>query len=177
MTDNLIKTAITNPQAFEELYKKTFVPLFRYVYFRVKNKEIAEDLLQTVFIKAWQKITSLNQQNDNLLPWLYTIARNTVIDYYRKPKPLSLDAFENHNFATHSLNIDERLDQQDKLKKVLANLSNLSSDQQEVIILRFINDLTYKEISHILNKKEEAIRALQYRALKSLKQTIQNEAR
>ena len=73
-------------EAFGLLYSKYFVPVFRYIYLRLKNKEEAEDLAQTVFLRVYKSLTRFRDQGKEPLAYFFTIARNAIIDYWRKKK-------------------------------------------------------------------------------------------
>ncbi len=159
-------------EAFGQLYELYFTPVYRYIYLRTKSKEEAEDLAQVVFVKIFKSIGSFQEQNKPPLAYFFTIARNTVIDHWRKKKEILVDTPIETDVA-----IEEQTDSPIDLIDKKANaqvihkaIETLTEDQQEVIILKFINDLTTVEIAKILEKKEDAIRQLQCRALKILKQ-------
>lgn len=161
-----------DPEAFGRLYELYFTPVYRYLYLRTKNKEEAEDLSQSVFIKVFKSIGSFQDKNRPPLAYFFTVARNTVIDHWRKRKDILIDkpletgiAMENE--ADNPLDL---IDKKSTAQAIYKAIENLTEEQQEVIILKFINDLTTAEIAKILEKKEDAIRQLQCRALKILKQ-------
>jgi len=156
---------------FDYVYTHYFTPLFRYIFYQTKNRETAEDLVQTVFLKA------LRQKNTDKfppLPYFFTIARNTVIDYWKKKKEIATDI----SSLVFSSLIDERENSQQKLEKefelgkITQALETLNYEQKEVLTLRFISDLPNKEISVMLGKTEEAVRQIQYRAIKKLRDIV-----
>ncbi len=156
---------------FDYVYTHYFTPLFRYIFYQTKNRETAEDLVQTVFLKA------LRQKNNDKfppLPYFFTIARNTVIDYWKKKKEITTDI----SSMIFSSLIDENNNPQKKSEKEFDSknlqeaLENLNYEQKEILTLRFISDLTNKEISAMLGKTEEAVRQIQYRAIKKLRDII-----
>jgi len=158
--------------AFEKLYYHYFVPIFRYIFFRVETKEEAEDLTQKVFLKAWEGLRSFERKTNSFSSWLYKIAKNTIVDYYKERKNFVLKAETEilnkiKDKKSDPLEIAKKKEMIDFLKKAI---EELTPDQKEVIVLKFINDLSNKEIAKIMGKTEEAIRALQYRALLSLRE-------
>jgi len=158
-------------EAFNLLYEIYFTPVFRYIYLRVKDKEITNDLTQIVFLKVFQSIERYQEKNKSPLAYFFTVARNTVIDYRKKKKEIKISEPEKiFNQITDSAdNPLEQLEKADTSKTLLRAISQLTDEQQEVIILKFINDLPNKEISDLFGKTEEAVRQLQCRALKSLR--------
>ena len=158
-------------EAFGRLYEKYLDRLYRYVFYRCdQRKELAEDLVQTVFIKAWEKIELFDK--GSFQAWLYTIARNTLIDHIRVQK---VQEQLDENMMDEKKSIEEQAHTTLQVDQVMQHLSLLTEEQQEVVLLRFVNELSYKEIAQALDKKEDAVRALQYRALKELRERMNND--
>ena len=160
--------------AFEELYQHYIVPIFRYIFFKSQSQEDAEDLTQIVFLKAWQALPDFQKRANPFSSWLYKIAKNTVIDYYKKKKEITLDKpIEDLKQIKDEKNDPVKITEQKEKVKILGQLiKQLNEDQQEVIILKFIQELSNKEIAQLMQKSEEAIRALQYRGLKALREKL-----
>ena len=149
------------------IFKEFYTPIFRYTRMRVKNKEDAEDLTQTIFLKLFSNIKNMTPVSPKAL--LFTIARNTVIDYWRTRKM--------------NLNIDDHLDtlfSEDKKnspsehRELLKAMSELSQSEQEIIELIYFSDLDTKTISTITSKAEDNIRQIKSRSLKKLKTILEN---
>lgn len=158
-------------EAFGRLYELYFTPVYRYTYLRTKSKEEAEDLTQVVFIKVFKSIGGFKEQNKQPLAYFFTVARNTVIDHWRKKKEILVDMPIETGAAIEE-QTDSPIDLIDKkanAQVIYKAIETLTEDQQEVVILKFINDLTTAEIATVLEKKEDAVRQLQCRALKILK--------
>jgi RNA polymerase sigma-70 factor (ECF subfamily) len=152
--------------AFGEIYNLYFEKVYRFIFYRVSHKELAEDLAEEVFIKIHKKINSV-KESQAFEGWMYQIARNTVIDYYRSKKTLvSLDDIE--NTLEYETNIVDSLNLQSHQKILLKFLNQLPPDQQTVIKLKFLENLDNPEIAAILKKSEGAIRVIQHRALTQL---------
>ncbi len=156
--------------AFSKLYLKHFDSIYRYVFFRVNmNRQDAEDMTETVFLKAWEKIEGFDEEKAGFRPWIYKIARNLIVDFYRNNKKTT---------RLSALIIDERENVEQKVlgkiesDEILKAISQLSEEQKEVVVMKFIEGLKNGEISKVLGKKEEAVRSLQYRALKKLKEIL-----
>ena len=154
--------------AFASLYETHLDRIHRYIYYRVFDRELAEDITSVVFLKVWEHLGSFQGGQIPFVKWVYRIAHNTVIDYYRTRKnvvPLEdVDALK----LSHSDNVDERLDLNTCSQELAEALKELTSTQREVLILRFIWGLTTSEIACRLDKRPGAIRAAQMRGLKSL---------
>ncbi len=162
-------------QAFGELYDHFAEKIYRFTFFRVSHKEVAEDILSDTFVKAWQKINQINS-GGALGGWLYQIAKNNIIDYYRLKKDLiPLDELTDE--------LPDAADPLDTLnlglqqKKVLDVLDQLTEEQQQVIRYKFFEDLSNEEIAYVLGKTEGAIRVIQHRAILKLKELLNNKRR
>lgn len=158
-------------EAFAKLYLKHFDSIYRYIFFRVgQDRELAEDLTQDVFYKAWEKIHSLGKKGINIRAWIFRIAHNLVIDHYRSDKSnVRLKEYlpDDKDTYKEALKIIEK----DELIKAIDKLSDV---QKEIVIMKFIEGFSNKEISQVLKKKEDAIRAIQSRAFKNLKILLSN---
>ena len=178
MTDTELKQFLQkaqsgNTEAFARLYDEFAEKLYRFVYFRVGHKEVAEDILSDTFVKAWQKIGSVSSP-ESLSGWFYQIARNNVIDYYRIKKDfLPLD--EVVDFLVDAVNPVDTVNLSLEQAKTLEILKSLSVEQQVVIKYKFFEDLSNEEIAQILNKTEGAIRVIQHRAIIKLKELTSNK--
>lgn len=175
--DLLYKAKQGDSEAFGSLYEAYFTPIYRYIFWRLRNKELTEDLVQTVFVKVFQKIDQFKDQGKNPLAYFFTVSRNLIIDYQRKSKAVSLEELAVQGFEAPDKKRGLAEDVGDKLKleKIIKALEDLAEDQREVIIMKFINDLPNEEISRLTGKKEAAIRQLQCRALKILKEKFKPE--
>lgn len=167
----LVEKALKRDEAaFAELYDLHFEKIYRFVFFRVNHKETAEDLVAETFTKAWDKLREISDPRA-FNGWLYQIARNLVIDYYRTRKP-AVDLQELENVLEYEENIIDKANLGFQQEIFLKAVKNLSSDQQIVIKLKFIDELDNYEIARILNKSEGAIRVIQHRAISELRKYL-----
>jgi len=158
---------------FGLLYDHYVPQIYRFVLLKVSHKHEAEDLTHEIFLSAWKNIDSYKYRGLPFSSWLYQIARNRVIDYYRtKKEQLSIENVNENEFRIVD-NTEQNLDQQVALNKIRQALPQLKEDQQQIIILRFIEDLSPAEISEIMDKSEGAIRLIQHRAIKKLKEIFE----
>ncbi len=157
--------------AFGMIYNLYFTPIYRYIQFRVKNKAEAEDLTHTVFLKVYQSIGDFRVQNSAPLAYFFTVARNTVINFWRKKKEILPSDPEElfSKIPSQQKNLQRAAEEKEMTGAVKDLLKELTDDQQEIIILKFINELSNTEIAQITGKSEAAIRQLQFRALKELR--------
>lgn len=171
--EKLVKKSQKGDQdAFAGIYDIFIDPIYRYVYYRVKSVD-AEDLVETVFLKVWENIRQYKPRKKSFSAWIFRIAHNLVVDYYRSSKgnmieeltPQVPDQSREHN----PIRVTQGVLDQDALKEAIGKLKK---QYQEVIIYKFINDLSNKEIADILKKSEGSLRILQFRALKALKREL-----
>src|SRR4030095_5049817 len=160
-------------EAFAQLYDAYIARVYRYIYFRVTDDAAAEDLTSQVFLKAWESLDRYEMGSSPFVAWLYTIARNLVIDYYRTKKesvPL-----EDVHTLTHNETPVEEVESRFDLQAMRDALQFLTDEQQQVLILKFIAGLPNENIARIMNKREGAVRALQMRALQTMAKYMENK--
>jgi RNA polymerase sigma-70 factor, ECF subfamily len=165
----LIRDAIRgSSSAFGTLYDTYQPMIYRFVLVKVGSREEAEDITHQVFLSAWQNVRTYKHRGHPFSSWLYQIARNQVIDHYRAKKgDLSIDAVDPEYFAT-SGSVTAELAAKLEIEKVRHAVEQLKPDYQDVIIMRFIEDISLKETAAIMNKTEGAIKLIQHRAVKEL---------
>ncbi len=171
--------ATRDPEVFGELYDIYVDQIYRFIYFKVGRKEEAEDLTGDVFLKTWQYINDMGSEViDNLRAFLYQTARNTVIDFYRtrdQKEVIALPREDDGEKPAMEI-IDEKQDLVEKielasdLEEVKKALQKIREEYREVIILRFIEEMSVKETAEILGKSEGAVRVLLHRAVAALKE-------
>lgn len=167
-------------EAFVQAYDDNVSDIYRFVYFKVGNKEEANDLTSMVFLKTWNYIqTNSLEDSKTLRALLYKIARTTVIDYYRENNGrvnASLDDEDNKiDIIDDSVDPQEKLDESADLALIKSKLPLLKEEYREVVIMRFISDLTLEEIAEISGKKKGNVRVLLHRALSALKELVEAE--
>ena len=178
MTTEELKPTLKRAQngdtaAFALIYDHFAPAIYRFIYFRVGHKETAEDVLADTFVKAWQKINQINSP-EALSGWLYQIARNNIIDYYRvRKETVALD--EVVDTLQDAVNPADEVNATIQQKRILQAMKNLPPDQAQVLKYRFFEDLTNEEIALILNKNEGTIRVIQHRAIIKLKELLKSK--
>lgn len=170
----LVRKAVDgDSQAFGELYALYFAPIYRYIYVRISVKHDVDDITQTVFLKAWQAVSRYENQGRPFLAWLFTIARNSVFDYRKKKREVFLDDTPIRDESVALAPRDEEKElYNEQLLAVRKALLDLSEDQQDVIVLRFIEGRSYREIASLIEKSEDAVRAIASRGLRELRKKI-----
>ena len=158
-------------QLFEELYRKHATAIFRFVFIRVSDRATAQDITAETFLHLL-KIIKKQTRIENPKALLYFIARGLIVDYYRKnKKTLPIEVAENQTDLSQA-DLDKQMDEKQELAIIYAKVKRLKHEYQEVILLRFVEDLTIPEIASVIQKKENAVRVLLHRALQSLKKKL-----
>ena len=157
-------------EAFAQLYDRYVDRVYKYIYFKCRRTEEAEDLTAQVFMKAWEAIDRYRWEGFPFSTWLFRIAHNQLVDHYRTDHPTaSLDVAR----AIHrGPDLFEVVQNKMTGEEIRAALKHLSEPQQRVLILRFIEGYSVSEIADIMEKDPAAIRAIQHRALRSLQPHI-----
>jgi len=168
----LVLRAIGRDQeAFGELYDRHAVRVYRHIYYMVGNATEAEDLTAQAFMKAWEAIERYQIRGAPFVSWLLRIAHNLGVSHLRSRKETS----EIHEgiVDTKSRRDPESAYQQTAEEELVREaIMHLRDEQRQVIILRFIEDLDYREVADIIGKSVAAIRVIQHRALNSLRKQM-----
>ena len=151
-------------RSFTNLFNQYSDSIFRFAYWKVSDSDQAMDIVSTVFIKAWENQEAFDGKHPQA--WLFAIARNTIIDAYRRKTPLRLDEIAEPTVEDHT---EEKLDAQIAKEELLEALSSLRDDYREIVHWRFIEKRPVREIAERMGLSEENIRIMQYRALKKLR--------
>lgn len=159
-----------DPRKFGLLYKKYANPVYRYVFTRTGNKQIAEDITSQTFLSALESFSKF-RQDGNFGSWLFTIARNKVNDHFRRSKTLTpiheAELIDDGSDAlAHSI-------QSDQAKIVQSLINELAEEEQELLRLRFIAELSYSNIARLLHKSEDAVKKSTYRLLARLQSQVE----
>ncbi len=158
-------------EAFAKVYDMFFVQVYRYTAFRVP-KEVAEDLVADIFVKAWEKLhTYKARKNVPFAAWLFRIARHTVIDSYRTTRGFEevSDTLVDEDVFNKA---NTKVEREDMLKLVNAGLDELPERYREVLLLSYMAELPHSEIARVLRLTEGAVRILKHRALKKLENVL-----
>lgn len=165
----------SDPESFGQLYDLYVKKIYRFVYFKVNSEVEAQDITSQTFLKAWQYlIDSDSDEIRNIRAFLYRIARNIVIDHFRTQNIQA--QWQDNVEAMYANEPTEDLGEivEKKLDKelVLASVNKLRPVYQEVILLKYVEDLSIGEIAKIINRSNGAARVLLHRAIQELKKTL-----
>ena len=174
--DELVQRAVSgDSEAFATLYDMYVEAIYRFVFFRVSEEQTAEDLTSQIFLKAWDNLSSYQIRGLPFRAWLFRIARNSVIDYYRTFKettPLESGAIAEAELAVE---VDSSVERRLQAEEIRLALQHLTEDQRQVLTLRFIEGLSTEEVAQVMRKRPGAIRALQMRGLQALAEIVGTE--
>lgn len=162
--------------AFGQLYDRYVDTVYRFIYYRVNDRPLAEDLTSETFLRALRRLGSVRYQGRDLAAWFVTIARNLILDHLKSAR------YRLEVTTEDLLETGEREDSTESA--VLASLRNerllravkeLSDEQQECIVLRFLHGLSVAETAQVMSKNEGAVKAMQHRAIRRLHTTLAGE--
>ena len=163
--------------AFGQIYDYYIKSIYRFIYFKVPTPEDAEDLASQTFIKALEYITETKKEIKSLQALLYQIARNLVIDMYRQKSSAAvpLDEELKEVIPDKEMGPKEKVEIISDIKNVEGALRKVPDTYREVIVLRYIEQFSNKEIAKILDRSEGAVRVIIHRGLNKLREVIQSE--
>lgn len=161
-------------QKFTKIYDLYVESIYRFIFIKVNSQAIAEDLTSEVFLKSWQVFQEKEKQKiRNPRAFLYITARHLVIDFYRTKKQKQTVSIEDSREIEDT---GEQLEKNESVRSdmvlVYNKLKNLNQDYQNVVILRFVEELSIKEIAEVLDKSKGATRVLLHRAMGQLKEQM-----
>jgi RNA polymerase sigma-70 factor (ECF subfamily) len=169
----IVRAQSGDAAAFGDLFKRYQDTVYRFVYGRLGGKRhLAEDLTQDVFLRAWRRIGSFTWQGRDPGAWFVTIARNAVADHFKSGR-YRLEVLTGDMFDTDRTIGEEHgpvglTDAYLRNRDLMAALTRLNPQQQEVIVLRFIHGLTVGETAQAIGKNVGAVKAMQMRAVRAL---------
>ncbi|MGB8651217.1 MAG: sigma-70 family RNA polymerase sigma factor, partial [Mycobacteriales bacterium] len=158
-------------EAFGELYDRYVDQVYRYVAYRVGSVQLAEDLTSETFLRALRRIGSFTWQGRDVGAWFVTIARNLIADHYKSGRyrlELTTDDVTESGSAPVQAGPEGEVLEAMQNKVLLEAVKQLNAEQQECIVLRFLQGLSVAETAQVMGKNDGAIKALQYRAIRTL---------
>ncbi len=168
-----------DPQAYAQLYDRYVTPIYRFVYFKVSNVEDAEDITADAFLKAWHYLTE-HTDIRSFRAVIYRIARNLVIDLYRKravrESDTRVDQVDEH--VAQTLLSDKgaflkAIETQQDHELVLKAISRLKEEYREVLLFRYVDGLSAGEVADILGTNKSQVRVTAHRAMKALRKLLE----
>ena len=160
-------------EAFGELYERHAQTIFRFIYARLDDRQDAEDLMEEVFLRVWQALPDYKEQGVPFLAFLFRIARNAVIDFYRSAARSKYQESIEEN-PVHDFHADPGEEALANLEhqEIRQILENLRDDYRMVLVLRFLSELSPEETAQVMGRSTGAVRVLQHRALSALRDIL-----
>jgi RNA polymerase sigma-70 factor, ECF subfamily len=170
-TEIIRRAQAGDAEMISKLYERYHLSIFRYLYYRVGDQALAEDLTSEVFVRMLRFIGGFNPPASSFQAWLFKIARNLSTDHFRKTKGQALVPLE-EAAPVRDPKSDEVWELRMTSEHLKHALKKLNESQREVIILRFVAQMSILEVAQTLNKSEDAIKGLQRRALLALRDIL-----
>jgi RNA polymerase sigma-70 factor, ECF subfamily len=166
---------------FEELYSKYHQDVFQFLFYLVKNREHAEDLVQEVYIRVLKSYKRFEGKSSEKT-WLFSIARNVAIDHFRKQKGWKQRLMEKFDWSTQQVKDDHPIPeeialQNEEIQSLYECLDKCTVDQKMVIVMRYLQELSIAETAEALGWTESKVKTTQHRALKVLKKEMEELAK
>ena len=157
---------------FSKIYDRQINKIYRFVFLKVNSKEKAEDITSETFTKAWSVFKDEEKQIDNISAFLYRVAKNLIIDFYRTKNQVLIVPVEEVPIIDHSQDIEQASIDKSDMRGIKVALADLSQDYQDVIIWYYLEDLPIAKVAELSGRTESATRVLIHRALSSLKDKL-----
>jgi RNA polymerase sigma-70 factor, ECF subfamily len=165
-------------EAFGQLYDRYVDTVFRFIYFRVNDRALAEDFTSETFLRALRRIGSISYQGRDIGAWFVTIARNIVLDHMKSARHrleyTTADTIEGDDRAPSP---ETAVLEQLTNERLMAAVAQLGDEQRECVMLRFIQGFSVSETAAVMGKNDGAIKALQHRAVRKLADLVGGELR
>lgn len=162
-------------EAFSQLYNLYFDRVYRYARLKVGNAADAEDVAAAVFLSAWRTIDRFSPKHElSFAGWLFRLAHNVLVDRYRRMREtVSLDSVGHESLGMETFPSPEaELEWRLTLAEVHDALLTLTEEQREVVLLRFVEGLSAREVGDIMGKHEGTVRGMQFRAIEALRRAL-----
>jgi len=171
--ESLVRQAKENDEAaLTKLYEENFDKIYRYIVLKIGDRTEAEDMTQQVFLKAFKSISSYRLKGSPFSSWLFRIAHNQMVDYWRKKSKRATVPLEESLVGSSNSNPGSEAERKMDIENLVAATKQLTSLQREVVSLRFAGGLSLAEVAKTLGKSEGAIKALQHSAVVSLRKIM-----
>ena len=161
-----------NRESFDSLVDIYIKSIFNFSYRLIGNKKDAEDVTQDIFLKVWKNIKKFDTEK-SFKTWIFSIAKNTCIDYLRKKKDVPMSYFDDENggnfiednLETEEQNAEEKIVLKENKKLIDESLKELSITQKEIVVMKYVNDLSLSEVAEIMNMSKDTVKSHHRRAL------------
>ncbi len=169
----LAEESLIDKEAFSKLYNIFFDAIYNFVFYRIRNIDLVDDVVSEIFLKVYSNINDFDKDKSSFKTWLFTITNNAVIDYmrhYHRNRTVSWSDYFDTLLLDKDNQPDIKLVIDEEKKQLLSAIDKLNETEQQVIQLKYWFGFSYKEISEILHLTYANIRVIHFRAIKKLKQ-------
>ena len=171
----VLKAVERDQEAFAQLYDRHVVRIYRHIYYMVNDSNTAEDLTAQTFLKAWEAIDRYKERGAPIVAWLLRISHNLTVSFLRSKRDHS-ELDETFLDQKMTRNPEEALEQASDEKSMREAVLKLRDEQRQVIMLRFVEEMDYREVADIIGKSVPAVRVIQHRALGNLRKIMMAQA-
>ncbi len=159
-------------KVFMESYEEFSDAIFRYALFQTSNKQVALDISQDTFIKTWQYLQK-GEEVENIRAFLYRVAKNLIIDYRRKKKSYSLDEMTEFGLDFQiEEDLLEKKEEEFERDRVLKTIHDVDDKYREILILRYVEEMSIKEIGEVMDKSQNHVSVMIHRGVEKLKKLL-----
>ncbi len=163
-------------EAWAQIYRRYYPKIYTYLHYRVGDVDLAEDITASVFLHAVERIKSFTYRGFPLSSWLYRIAHNQMVDHFRRKAKVATKPLTEELLAKRG-GVPEEMEGALVREDLSSALKNITEEQQQVVLLKFFGGLSNAEVARIIRKPEGAVKALQHRALASLRRILGTEGK
>ena len=171
----LVARAKEDPEAFGQLYERYVTKIYNYVYYRTGNHHDAEDLTARTFLQALKHVHRYVDRGLPFSAWLYRIAHNLVANWHRDHSRRQVIALDEIALVSGRPHPEVKLELEDDQRKLLRMIRHMPGDRQQLLILKFVEQMSNREIAQIMGRSEGAVKSLYHRTLLSLRDTWVSE--
>ncbi len=181
MTASLDEQLLERAKAYDTnalaaIYDRYESKIYSYIYHRVGNPNLAQDLTSQVFLRMLEAIQNERAWKTSFSGWLYRIAHNLVIDHYRRRGRSTQVSYDDMPYLVSDKEGPEHAAERSfAAERLRSAINRLTEEQAQVVTLRFLEDLSIAEVAAAMGKTEGAVKALQYRAVMSLRRLMENQ--
>lgn len=172
---NLLKRARQwDEVALAQVYDTYAPAIYRYVYWRTGHPDTSQEIVAETFHRFLVALKQGGGPTANLSAWLYRVAHNLIVDFYRRQPEHALEMSED-NISVDPNDSETHLERQMQVAQAYAALQQLTPLQQQIIVLRFLEEMSLEEVAHVVNRTVGAVKALQHRAINSLRRILEEQ--
>jgi len=163
----------SDKEKFSQIYDQYIDSIYRFIFIKVNSQQVAEDICSETFTRGWQIFSKKNDKIKNIRAFLYKIAHNLIVDFYKKKSKVDIIPLDKREeISDPALNADHKALLDSDLQEIQRAISFLKDDYQNVIIWHYLDEMSISEIAHLLHKREGTVRVMLSRALKALKSRL-----